>query len=189
MTPYDFVHLSLLAVGGEIQGRTKLQKTIYFLGILSGTLPKLGYRPHFYGPYSDAIAAAVNRLKSLGFITENTVGIGAMGSSGFEIARHDFRLTEEGKLIAQKKADQNPEVWEGIRRVAKRFLEAGSIDYMRMSVAAKTIFLLSDAAKPATAFDLSESASRLGWNPTPQEVEESVEFLKKLGLVKAGGHP
>ena len=105
MTPYDFVHLSLLAVGGEIQGRTKLQKTIYFLGILSGTLPKLGYRPHFYGPYSDAIAAAVNRLKSLGFITENTVGIGAMGSSGFEIARHDFRLTEEGKLIAQKKAD------------------------------------------------------------------------------------
>src|SRR5260370_11693188 len=107
-----------------------------------GTLPKLGYRPHFYGPYSDAVASAVNRLKSLGFITENTVGIGAIGSSGFEIARHDFRLTEEGKLIAQKKADQNPEVWEGISRVAKRFLEAGRSAYMWMSFAGKNIFLL-----------------------------------------------
>src|SRR5260370_18346413 len=112
-----------------------------------GTLPKLGYRPHFYGPYSDAVASAVNRLKSLGFITENTVGIGAIGSSGFEIARHDFRLTEEGKLIAQKKADQNPEVWEGIRRVAKRFLEAGGIIYIRLSPVPQNNFLFSLAAE------------------------------------------
>jgi uncharacterized protein YwgA len=113
MSPYDFVHLSLLAVGDEIRGRTKLQKTIYFLGVLAKTLPELGYRPHFYGPYSDAVASSVNRLKSLGFVTENSVGAGVVGSSGFEIARHDFRLTEEGKQIAQEKAKRNPDVWTG----------------------------------------------------------------------------
>ena len=75
MSPYDFVHLSFLAVGDEIHGRTKLQKTVYFLGVLSNKLSELGYRPHFYGPYSDAVASSVNRLKSLGFVIENTVGL------------------------------------------------------------------------------------------------------------------
>jgi uncharacterized protein YwgA len=184
MSPYDFVHLSILAVGDEIKGRTKLQKTVYFLGILSGMLPKLGYRPHFYGPYSDAVAASVNRLKSLGFLTENTVGAGAVGSAGFEIARHDFKLTEEGKRIAEKKADRYPDDWKWLESAASRFLAAGDIDYMKMSVAAKTFFILSNSGKPATATELRYSASRLGWNPTPQEMEESIEFLKKLGLVK-----
>lgn len=185
MSPYDFVHLSILALGDEIKGRTKLQKTIYFLGVLTDILPELGYRPHFYGPYSDAVAASVNRLKSLGFLTENTVGAGAVGSSGFEIARHDFKLTEEGKRIAQKKAERDAEFWQQLKSVADRFVNAGDVDYMKMSVAAKTFFILSNSGKFATPTELSYSASRLGWNPTPQEVEESIEFLKKLGLVRA----
>jgi uncharacterized protein len=185
MSPYDFVHLSLLAVGDEIRGRTKLQKTIYFLGVLAKTLPELGYRPHFYGPYSDAVASSVNRLKSLGFVTENSVGAGVVGSSGFEIARHDFRLTEEGKRIAQEKAKRNPDVWKRIKDAAAHFLQAGDVDYMKMSVAAKTFFILSDSGKPATSTELSDSATRLGWNPTAREIEESIEFLQRLGLVKA----
>jgi uncharacterized protein YwgA len=185
MSPYDFVHLSILPVGDEIRGRTKLQKTIYFLGVLTDMLPELGYRPHFYGPYSDAVAASVNRLKSLGFLTENTVGTGAVGSTGFEIARHDFKLTEEGKRIAEKKAHHYPDVWKRIEAVAGQFLAAGDVDYMKMSIAAKTFFILSNSGKPATPTELSYSASRLGWNPTPREVKESIEFLKKLGLVKA----
>ena len=184
MSPYDFVHLSILALGDEIKGRTKLQKTVYFLGVLTDNLPELGYRPHFYGPYSDAVAASVNRLKSLGFLTENTVGAGTVGSSGFEIARHDFKLTEEGKRIAQKKTERDPEFWQRLKSVADRFVNAGDVDYMKMSVAAKTFFILSNSGKPATPTELSYSASRLGWSPTPQEVEESIDFLKKLGLVR-----
>jgi uncharacterized protein YwgA len=187
MNPYDFVHLSILAVGDEIKGRTKLQKTIYFLGVLTGRLPELGYRAHYYGPYSDAVANSINRLKSLGFLTENTIGAGAVGRGGFEIARHDFKLTEEGKRIAQEKASRNPEIWKGIKSVAVKFLEAGEVDYMKMSVAAKTFYILSDSGKPATPGELSNSASKLGWNPTPQEVEESINFLERLGLVKTKG--
>jgi HD superfamily phosphohydrolase len=68
MSPYDFVHLTCHALGGEIKGRTKLQKTDYFLGVLTDSLPELGYRPHFYGPYSAEVAGAVGKLRARGFV-------------------------------------------------------------------------------------------------------------------------
>ncbi len=89
MNAYDFVHLTLFAYNGELQGRTKLQKTVYFLGVFTESLDDLGYRPHYYGPYSAAVADAVSRLKALGFVMEYTLGSGAVGAGGFEIARHD----------------------------------------------------------------------------------------------------
>ena len=98
--------------------------------------------------------------------------------------RDRCRETEEGKRIAEKKADRYPDDWKRLESVAARFLAAGDVDYLKMSVAAKTFFILSNSGKPATATELRYSASRLGWNPTPQEMEESIEFLKKLGLVK-----
>jgi uncharacterized protein YwgA len=55
MDAKEFVQLSMLAMGSEIQGKTKLQKTVYFLGLMTGCLDDLGYRAHFYGPYSDEV--------------------------------------------------------------------------------------------------------------------------------------
>jgi uncharacterized protein YwgA len=185
MTPYDFIHLTLYAIGGEIRGRTKLQKTVYFLGVFTGAIKELGYRPHFYGPYSDSVAAGLNRLKSLGFVAESTLGSGAVGASGFEVARHDFRLTEEGERIAKEKTAQNPEVWNKLQQATQRFKRGGEIDYMRMSVAAKTYFMLTQNGKPATANELSESAKSLGWDAKPEEITKAISFLSKLGLVKS----
>ena len=134
MNPYDFVHLALLAVGEEITGRTKLQKTIYFLGILTKTVDELGYRPHYYGPYSATVADAVNRLKAYGFVQQSSLHTGAVDESGFEIMRHDFQLTGEGEKIAERKKTQNPEVWKKIEAAVARFKQGGEIDYMKMSV-------------------------------------------------------
>lgn len=181
MNAYDFTHLALLALGGSIQGRTKLQKTIYFLGILTGNLDDLGYRAHFYGPYSDEVAAAVNRLKSLGFLQQTTQSTGARDEGGFEIARQDFELTDEGEAVAQQKADNNPSPWKNIQKAAQHLKSAGEIGYMRMSVAAKTYFMLRKTQK-ANALELAEMAKKLGWDPTPAEINESVSFLEKLGL-------
>jgi uncharacterized protein YwgA len=185
MSAYDFVHLALLSLKGEVRGSTKLQKTMYFLGVLTGTLDELGYRPHYYGPYSDTVAAAINRLKALGFVQESSLHTGAVNEDGFEITRKDFSLTDQGRTIAQQKADQNPSVWKKIEQAVNRFKTAGEIDYMKMSVAAKTYFILSNKGKPATAMELAESAKSLGWNPKPVEISESIGFLKGLGLLKA----
>ncbi|MEY2486753.1 MAG: uncharacterized protein QOH39_2401 [Verrucomicrobiota bacterium] len=183
MNPYDIVHLTLHAFGGCIEGRTKLQKSVYFVGIITDSLVDLGYRPHFYGPYSDLVTAAVARLKSLGFVTESALGSGAIGDGGFEIARHDFQLTTEGQRIAKEKAEQNAEVWSKIKDAVNRVKSAGSIDYMRMSVAAKTYHMLKAKGKPATPEELSESAKALGWEAKPHDIEQSISFLQKLGLV------
>ena len=188
MNSYDFVHLALYALDGEICGRTKLQKTVYFLGILTGKLDDLGFRPHFYGPYSDSVAAAVSRLKSLGFVQESCLHTGACNEDGFEITRSDFRLTDEGSKIAKLKATENKVFWRAIKDAVARFQKAGDIDYMRMSVAAKTFFMLSKKGKPASPEELAESAKSLGWNPKPKEISDSVNFLSRLSLVsvKAG---
>jgi uncharacterized protein YwgA len=183
MNPYDIVHLTLHAFGGRIEGRTKLQKTVYFIGIITDSVADLGYRPHFYGPYSGLVTAAVARLKSLGFLTESTLGSGAIGEGGFEIARHDFQLTREGQRIAKEKAEQNTEAWSKINGAVDRVKNAGIIDYMRMSVAAKTYHMLKAKGKPATPEELSESAKSLGWEAKPHDIEQSISFLQKLGLV------
>src|SRR5262249_40853843 len=68
MDPNDFVVLAILAMGGEIQGKTKFQKAVYFLGLLTGCIDDLGYRAHFYGPYSDDVANAIDRLRTIGAV-------------------------------------------------------------------------------------------------------------------------
>jgi uncharacterized protein len=183
MKAYDFVHLALLAINEEIRGKTKLQKSIYFLGILTGSLNDLGYRPHYYGPYSAAVADAVNSLKAVGFVSQSSCGFGAVNDEGFEIARHDFVLTAEGRAMAEKKAAENPKAWHQIQEAVAHFKKAGDLDYMKMSVAAKTIFMLREKKAAATPVELSESAKALGWNPTPDEISESTSFLEALGLV------
>lgn len=50
MDANDFVLLALHAMGGEIRGKTKLQKTVYFLGLMTGHLDDLGYRTTSTGP-------------------------------------------------------------------------------------------------------------------------------------------
>jgi len=191
VTPYHFVHLGLLALGEEIRGSTRLQKTMYFLGLLTNSLDRLGYRPHYYGPYSDAVADAVNDLVSLGFVARNSQTFGGDGNRGFERIRHDYRLTEEGREIAQKKADDNPVAWQAIQAAARKFREAsaraGNPDYMRLSVAAKTYHLLGQRGTPAGASsgELSLVAKELGWDASPDDIEASKRFLREAELVPA----
>src|SRR5437016_3161878 len=101
---YDFVHLVLHAAGGKVQGRTKLQKLVYFAGVLTNMLDDLGYRAHYYGPYSSRVTAATEELRSLGFLEQRTAAAGVVDPHGFEIARYDYTLTEDGKKIAEEKA-------------------------------------------------------------------------------------
>lgn len=181
---YDFTQLSLLALDGRIQGRTKLQKTVYFLGVLTDQVENLGYRPHYYGPYSDRVAAAVERLKTLRFLTENTLGFGGQDNAGFEIARHDFEFTDEGRRVAEDKSRQNPDLWGKIVAAAQRFAEAGDIGYSKMSLAAKTHYMVKNAKKPQRQEDLIAEATKLGWSIAKPEIQESVKFLENLKLVR-----
>jgi uncharacterized protein YwgA len=185
MNAYDFVHLALYALGGSIRGKTKLQKTIYFLGVLTDSLDELGFRPHFYGPYSAEVAGAVDRLRALGFVDQDVVGGGAVDEAGFEVARYDFRLNKDGKQMAQTKAGQHPEEWKRIKNAADVLKKVGEPDYVKLSIAAKTYFMLGERKEEVTrASELVALASRFGWSVTADQIREAAHFLESLKLVR-----
>lgn len=183
MNTYHFVHLTLAAMGGEIQGRTKLQKTVYFLGVITNSLDGLGYRPHFYGPYSAEVADAMDQLKSLGFVDQNVASAGSWDSAGFEVARYDYKLNDQGKAVADQKKQTHPEKWTKIEKAAAVLKKANKVDYVKLSIAAKTYFMLGEKKGNATEAELAELATKFGWSVTKKQVDEAATYLESLGLV------
>lgn len=184
MKTVDFVHLALLALGGEVHGKTNLQKKLYFVGLLTGKLDELGYRPHFYGPYSEDVAMAVEDLKTVGFLDQSVVGPFAVDTAGFELKRYDYRLNEVGTRVAQERARLNPDLWAHLERAAGVLRTAGDLDYMKLSIAAKTYFMLGQHRKAASNEELARLAVRFGWRVSPDEVQEAARYLQKLDLVE-----
>ena len=183
MNAYDFVHMAMVALDDEIKGKTKLQKTIYFMGVMSGSLRDLGYQPHFYGPFSADVADAVGRLKSVGFVHETSEGTGFIDESGFEQIRYDYRLSRLGKLIAQKKAKRYPGLWKKMKSAARQLKDAGDPDYRELSIAAKTYFMLRKKKGEAPYDELAKLASKFGWSVKSAQVKKAAQFLEKIELV------
>jgi len=182
MSPYDFTHLALRAIDCRVEGRTKLQKTIYFLGVLSDNVEELDYRRHFYGPHSDAVSEALGFLKSREFLEETVGSYGAQKIDGFEYRRHDFHLTEAGRRIADKKIRLNSEAWNRIKVAVDRVKHAHDVDYMVMTIAAKNLFTLREKGKPVTAEEIRKQSELLGWKATREQVEQAICYLRDLGL-------
>ena len=101
VNPRQFVLLVLEAAGGEIPGKTYFQKLCFFVGVKAGN-SALGYRPHYYGPYSDSVASEISFLKSAGFVSERQRGSGFPDSAGWEVTRFDYSITDDGKAVVRR---------------------------------------------------------------------------------------
>ena len=176
----DSVLLGYKAFGGSIRGKTMLQKRMYFLSVFLDT--DLGYGPHYYGPYSSAVAAANLDLKSLGYLDESSSGWG-VDHRGFEIARYDFALTEDGKIAADCKAKKHPELWSKIQTASTVIQKGGDLSYMELSIAAKAYFALTRLKGKATIEELSRLMPQFGWSVGKDELEKASSFLEKASLV------
>ncbi len=64
------------------------------------------------------------------------------------------------------------------------FRQAGDLDYMLLSVAAKPYFMLGQKKGLATEADLASLAPRFGWSVTAKEIHEAAQYLNRLGLVQ-----
>jgi uncharacterized protein len=182
MTTYDFVHLVIHASGGNIQGRTKLQKIIYFVGALTGSLDELGYRPHYYGPYSAEVSGAVQELRDLKFLAQTESGVYAIDGQGFEIVRYDYVLTEEGKEVAEEKKAKYPSEWTAILKAVEKVNSANVQDYVRLAIASKAFLLTKQAGKVLSPDALRAKTSEKGWGVTPEQYKEALKFLDDVGL-------
>lgn len=184
MKAYDFVHLELHAMGGAIHGRTKLQKTVYFLGVMTDHLEELGYGAHYYGPHSAQVAQAADRLVSLGFVDLSVSAAGGIDSRGFEVARYDYELNDEGRQVAEQKGKRFADAWEKIQRAATKIKETGEQSYVSLSIAAKIHFMLGENQGEATLKELCEYAEKFGWAVSQDEARDAAEFLQSLDLVR-----
>jgi uncharacterized protein YwgA len=177
----DVVLLAYKAFGGTMHGRTILQKRVYFLSVC--LREDLGYEAHYYGPYSGEVATANAEMKSLGFLVEFPLGYG-VDRRGFEMARYDCKLTEAGSRLAEKKSAANPQLWERIEGASKIIIDAGNLNYMELSIAAKVYYILIHLKRKATLADISEMLPRFGWSVSKEELQKAALFLEKTGLVK-----
>jgi hypothetical protein len=183
MTALDFVLSLISGFGGQIQGRTLLQKRAYFVAQLAGVQIELGYDAHYYGPYSSVVDNCVARLKSLGFIAEDNLGFGITAPSGFEMKRYDYRITSDGKRILASL--QNTEDYKRIERACIAIREAGDPNYFVLSIAAKADFILGKRRKAMSRDEIIREGQKFDWDIQGDALNNAVNFLDRLGLVES----
>jgi len=185
LKPRAIILLAIDAFGGQVGGKTLLQKRLYFTEILLGENLGLDFDAHFYGPYSALINSELTTLKLQNQVRENTDNYGVLDKAGFEMRRFSYALTDDGKAgvgwIRQNYAGEARRVTEA----AKRVVDAGNLDYMDLSFAAKSHWILRQAQKPLSDTDIANEANRFGWEVKPAQVHSGVEFLKKVGLAES----
>lgn len=176
----DVLLLAYRAFDSSMKGKTLLQKRVYFLSVMLGI--ELGYDAHYYGPYSEEVAFSNTELKSLGYLSEAASPFG-VDQRGFEIARYDYKLTDAGIRLADKKAAKMPKMAAQIEKAAKVITEAGNLDYMELSIAAKAYYVLTKLNGRATKEDIAGMLPKFGWNVSNEQLEKATTFLERSHLV------
>ena len=176
----DVLVLAYKAFDGDMRGKTLLQKRVYFLSVMLGI--DMGYDAHYYGPYSEKVATLNSELKSMGYISESSSAWG-YDQRGFEMARHDFKLTEVGDRLADRKTVTQVQIWNRIQEAAAVVRKAGELDYMELSIAAKAYYVLNKLNGKATLEDIAGMLPKFGWSVSQEQLQKATDFLAKADLV------
>ncbi len=151
----------------EIVGRTRLQKTIWFLQRL-GLPTEYGYKTHFYGPYSEDLQAEVEVLESLGIVEEK---------QDFSTARHStFYRT---KVVRQDDLpiSQLPE------KVRKALPVLEDADPVVLELAATYDAFRDQGSEHGEALDRVKR--KKGEKCEGGNLDKALDLVKKLGLKAA----
>lgn len=182
MTLRTTLLLMLAAWGSDVRGRTYLQKNAYFLSKLLDE--DLGFRPHYYGPYSPKLELALGELRGMGIVSESVSDFGVVDAAGFRRRRYDYSLTSDGKIVADAIRSDLKLEYEAIESAVKVIKgPGGGLGYWSLAVAAKTHFVISASGSSLSAQDVVERASGFGWNVNEKQVGEATEFLERLELI------
>ena len=183
MQTRDFVLFAHGAFDGGISGRTALQKKVYFLGVMLEE--NHGFSPHYYGPYSAQVADANSELKALDFLKED-VNVYGWDHKGFEMARYDYSLTEDGLKLLERKKKKYPEEWGKMLECANAIKDAGSLNYMELAMAAKAHIILKREGGKTNRNTIKSVAEKLGWSINETELDRAIDFLDKIHLAHWG---
>lgn len=162
----------------KIVGRTLLQKKLYFLSVLIGE--DFGFVPHYYGPYSPAVADDMGALVGAGFVDENVKVSAASSQVPDERRLYIYRLSEFTDDVIKDRKDEIARYGTAVQKINQHSVSG---DASLLAVAAKVHFILSKAGK-ASAPEIEQRARDLGWKINDPQIRNVVGFLQHLGLVR-----
>jgi len=159
-----------------IDGRTAIQKIAYFASIKAGI--DVGYRPHFYGPYSADVAQNLQNLESTGYMTETT-----------RLTTHDrimysYCLNDDGQKMVREIQKREQSKYNKIKKVSEICEKVAKNNINVLSWAAKVYFLLSKKGSETSYNEVIQLGSQLGWKLSDREIDSGAKLLTRLGLVK-----
>lgn len=181
MKPSEVFLLMLSENGGRMRGKTLIQKTGFFLNLFMDL--GLKYNPHYYGPYSPELDTSIEKAKALGFVREESVGFGITGNKGFEIRRFDYALTPDGEEVVAELKKRYSKECLAIKEHIAAIVEAGNQDYMKLSIAAKSYYILREKGRPMTPAEIAAEAASFRWDITPEDVSDAITCLTKLRVL------
>ncbi len=175
----------LLVVGSEegsgLQGRTILQKKLYFLSVVLKD-NTLGFGPHYYGPYSRLVAENLDILVNARFLKEVTETFPTDENIFGEIRRHTYSLTSDGKdVMGEIEKDDVYADWKHALETLNR--QPLARDFNTLSIAAKVYYIVN-RQKRATTEQIQQVAKEYGWNIDDSQIEKVRSFLEALSLIK-----
>ena len=178
--------LILLVIRGEedenLQGRTLLQKKLYFLSELKGI--DHGFRPHYYGPYSSLVAENLDILVNSHFLTEVKETFETDQNIFGEIRRHTYSLTTDGKDI-MKEIEQEKGYTDWKQALDRLNTQESANDFNMLSIAAKVYYIVNQQGS-ATPEQIRKVAKEFGWSIEDPDIEGVLSFLEALSLISVG---
>jgi uncharacterized protein YwgA len=180
MKIYEIVLLMISEFGGKLPGKTKIQKLCYFYSVLNDK--EMGFRPHYYGPYSPIVENALDELEGLGLIDKGVERLGE-NQEGFEIKKFHYWITKYGRQVVDTIGDnqQKKELEKFIEKVKK----TGLPDTTDISIAAKAYYILQRENIPLTDDEIRKKARAFGWDINSDSINKAANFLSAFGLITA----
>lgn len=182
MYTIDIILLVVKEAGKNgLQGRTLLQKKVYFLSELVGI--DLGFSAHYYGPYSDLVAGNLASLVNHGFLEEVTEVFETSPPRNVfgEIHRHTYFLTDDATELWDD-IENDPEFPGWKEKLDLINAHETSHDFNKLSIAAKVHYIV-DWRGEKTIGGVQRVAKEYGWNVTEEDIESVLSFLTTLELV------
>jgi uncharacterized protein YwgA len=176
LDPADIVLLLLCANDGRIDGRTAIQKLVYFTQLLLPSPQKLNFRPHFYGPYSSDLAALLDSLVGLRFLRTDIV------RTSRQRVMYSYFLTDDGNAVASRLKRR-----VDAKKISVILDTCKSLTGLRpdvLSFAAKADYILRQRKQGYTKSQVAAEGKKFGWRLTPESVSSGAKVLLALKLAK-----
>ncbi|WP_424358369.1 hypothetical protein [Methanocella sp. MCL-LM] len=180
MDPTDAILMTIDSTGGEISGRTAIQKLIYFESLVLDI--NACYQPYYYGPYSGEVAGGTQSLVSLNFVKEEIdYKESRKFNSSEDWKKYSYKLSDDGKTVLQSIKEKNESNYDLIKKVVEICKRETRMDIHKLSCAAKVHYLTNNCTPaPGSLEKIQQYAECHGWQLSDDDIIEASDLIAAL---------